>query len=332
MSENYYDILGVSRDANEDDIKRAYKKLALKTHPDKNGGDDSLFKKINLAYETLSDPDKRSNYDNPHSQMPHFDMFERMFRGMNVNLNMNMNMKMNNNIKRNNQVYRMNITLKDVHVGLVKTLKLKINKVCFECKKICNTCNGSGRMTKIQQAGPFIQQIHVLCNACGGKSDTNSKDINCKYCHGNGEIISEEMIKVEIPQGVNSGYGIIYNKLGEQAQNKNEEAGDFIVEVMVNDHPFFTRENDNLIYRTKLTLSELFLGKQLTIAHFDGDINVNTNMFGIIDPNKRYHLKGRGLGGKGDLIFVFEIIYPEKVLDSYERESLRNVFKNIGLI
>ena len=135
MSENYYDILNIEKDASNDDIKKAYRKLALKTHPDKNGGDDTMFKTINMAYETLSDPDKRHVYDNP-NQMPDFgggDIFEQLFRGMG-GMNVNMNMNMNNQTsrgptKRGNHLYKIQISLKDIHTGLVKTLKLKLNKI-----------------------------------------------------------------------------------------------------------------------------------------------------------------------------------------------------------
>jgi DnaJ family protein A protein 2 len=335
-SDNYYDILGVSKDASEDEIKRAYRKLALKTHPDKNGGDDTMFKKINLAYETLSDQNKRNDYDNP-NMMPNLggfpgDIFDHFYKNMGgFNINVNMNVNNNRHIKRQSHVHRLNIDLKDVHKGIVKTLKLKLNKVCFNCLDICNACNGCGNIVRIHQAGPFIQQIQTQCSSCNGVGQMTKKNMSCVNCEGKNVKFEEHTIKVDIPKNVNNGYNIIFKGLGEQAQKSTEEAGDLVVEVMINDDPYFGRENNNLIYKSKITLVESLIGKDIIVPHFDEHINMNINIFGIINPNKRYHIQGKGLGGVGDLIFIFEIVYPDRVLTYDERECLKNSFKSINL-
>lgn len=335
MSEDYYDILGVNKDASDDEIKRAYRKLALKTHPDKNNGDDTMFKKINLAYETLSDPDKRHEYDNP-NQMPNFnanfgeDIFEQIFRGMG-GINININGQRSGPIKRGNHFHRVNVSLRDVHTGIFKTLKLKITKICFDCKTTCKSCNGSGMTVNIQRMGPYIQHIQTGCNMCNGTGVVNNNNSGCKRCCGVGNIIDEEIIKIEIPKNTVSGYKVLFNGLGEQPQKTGEQAGDLIVEVIVNEDPYFIREGDNLIFKTKITLAETFIGKDIIVPHFDNNITVNTKMFGIINPKKGYHIKGKGLGGKGDLIFIFEIIYPDKVIDNNDSESLRAIFRKIGI-
>lgn len=333
MSDNYYDILGVNKDANEDEIKRAYKKLALKTHPDKNGGDDVMFKKINLAYETLSDPDKKRHYDNP-NQMPNFGAFheENIFEHLFKNMNMNMNVNANRQIKRENHIYKLNISLREVYKGISKTLKVTLNKICFDCQITCRYCNGSGMIFRLHQMGPLIQQMQSTCNICYGTgSIINNNNISCQLCKGNGNYITDETIKIEVPKCTHNGHRIVFSKLGEQAKTKDDEPGDFIVEITVDEDPYFIRENNNLIFKVKLTLVETFLGKDVIVPHFDEHFNVNTNVFGIINPNKRYHIKGKGLCSSGDLIFVFEVTYPEKVIDSYDRELLKNVFSNIGI-
>lgn len=339
-NDNYYDILGLSKDASEDEIKRAYRKLALKTHPDKNGGDDTMFKKINLAYETLSDPDKRNEYDNPH-QMPEFggggfpggDIFEQLFRGMGgMNINVNINGQRQGPVQRGNHLHRINISLRDIHVGITKTLKLKINKICFSCRKECGSCGGRGFTVQVHRNGPFVNQVQAQCHMCNGNGNINSQNVNCNKCSGNGSINEENVVKVEVPKGAPDGHQIRFTGLGEQKQKENEEAGDLIVQVNIEKDPYFEREGHNLIYKTQLTLVETFLGKDILVPHFDEHFVVNSNIFGIINPNKRYHLKGKGLGGLGDVIFIFEVIYPEKTLDSYDRESLKNVFKNLQLI
>lgn len=337
--EDYYEILGVSKEATEDEIKRAYRKLALKTHPDKNGGDDTMFKKINLAYETLSDPDKKREYDNP-NQMPEFggfpggDIFEHLFRGMGgMNINVNINGQRHNGPqRRGNHLHRINVSLRDIHTGLIKTLKLKLNKVCFDCRKKCGSCDGNGITVRVQQNGPFVQQIQSNCGMCQGSGLININNTSCNKCSGSGGIVEEETIRVEIPKCCISGHRIVYNGMGDQPQKIGEIPGDLIVEINIENDPYFTREDNNLIFKSKLTLAETFLGKEVIVPHFDEHLRINTNIFGIINPNKRYHIQNKGLGSNGDLIFMFEIVYPEKALDSYDRESLKNVFKNIGIL
>jgi DnaJ-class molecular chaperone len=184
---------------------------------------------------------------------------------------------------------------------------------------------------RLQQTGPFVQQIQSQCNICNGNGSINKNNMNCTRCSGTSTYIDEETIKVEIPKGSTSGYRIIFENMGEQEQKQGEQPGDLIIEVIVEEDPYFTRENNNLVFKSKLSLTETFIGKDVIIPHFDEHIRVNTNIFGIINPNKKYHIKGKGLCGEGDLVFVFEIIYPEKVLDSYDRDSLKNVFNNLGI-
>jgi DnaJ-class molecular chaperone len=339
MSDNYYDILGVNKDATEDEIKRAYRKLALKTHPDKNGGDDSMFKKINIAYETLSDTNKRHVYDNP-NQIPDFegfpngDIFEQFFRGMGgMNINVNINgQRQDGPVRRGNHLHRVSVSLRDIHTGLIKTLKLKLNKVCFDCKKKCNNCNGSGTIGRIQQTGPFVQQIYCQCGSCGGTGNININKMSCQVCKGSSNYIVDETIKVEIPKSTVSGYRIIFEKMGEQEQKQGEQPGDLVVEIIIEDDPYFIREGDNLVFKSKLTLAETFIGKDIIVPHFDEHIRVNINIFGVIDFNKRYHLKGRGLGGRGDLIFQFEYQYKDIQLTNNQRIILENCFKELNLI
>ena len=172
------------------------------------------------------------------------------------------------------------------------------------------------------------------CNHCNSTGTINKNNTACSVCHGTGNYIVDETIMVNIPKGVFDGYDIVFSKKGEQEQKPGEIPGDLVVKIVVDTDLFFTRNtrtDNNLIFKTKITLAETFIGKDILVPHFDGPVNINTNIFGIINPNKKYYIKGKGLCGTGDLIFVFEIIYPDKGVDPDSREILKDVFNKIGI-
>lgn len=345
---DYYSILGVSKDASESEIKKAFRKKALECHPDKTGGDktggdDTLFKEINLAYETLSDSDKRHAYDNPNPfgnlnmGGDHNDIFAQMFSGMggfgNMNININgQNVNVNRGPqKRASHNHNIKISLRDCHTGIKKNLKITVVKNCLSCTSNCSRCNGRGVIHQAIQTGPFIQQVQTNCNNCNGSGIMNNANSSCQNCHGKLTIEEEKLIMLDLPICVSNGHSIKFDGLGEQIKKNGEIPGDLIIQITVDQDPYFVRENDNLIYKCKLTLVESITGKVITVPHFDEPITINTHIFGTINPNKRYHLKNRGLGSKGDLIFQFEIEYPEKTFDNYAIQALNSVFKNVSL-
>ena len=337
--ENYYDILGVSKDASQDEIRHAYHKLALKHHPDKNGGDDTMFKKINTAHETLSDPDKRHEYDNP-SQIPSFmngfpntdSLFQHLFENMSGFGGIHFNSAVRKGpVHRNNFIHNILITLQDVHFGTSKTLKIKLKKKCFGCRQKCSACDGNGMAYKVIRNGPFVQQTGNPCKTCNASGQVSKNNMACSICKGANNYTIDDTIKVDIPKGVESGHTIVFKGKGEQEQSANDIPGDFIVKIVIEEHPIFIRENDHLIYKTKLSLAESFIGKDIIIPHFDESINLNSSIFGIVNPNKRYFVKGKGLCNRGNLILQFEIVYPEKILDAENRSVLMDVFKKIGI-
>jgi DnaJ-class molecular chaperone len=350
MSEkDYYKILEIERDATSDVIKKAYRALALKFHPDKNKDPsvETKFKEINLAYETLSDPQKKEQYDNPNpfnglnmgGGHGHNDIFSQMFSGMggfgNMNININgQNVNMNRGPqKRSSHNHNIKISLRDSHTGIKKNLKITIVKNCLSCTSNCSRCNGRGIIHQAIQTGPFIQQVQANCNICSGSGIMKNANSSCQNCNGKLTIDEEKLIILDLPVGVSNGHTIKFDGLGEQIKKNGEIPGDLIINIVLDDKdPYFTRENDNLIYKCKLTLLESYIGKILIVPHFDANIPINTNIFGTIDFNKRYHLKGKGLGGQGDLIFQFEYDYKDIQLTEDQRNKLENCFKELNLI
>lgn len=338
---DYYKILGISRDSSESEIKKAFRKKALECHPDKTGGDDSDFKLVNEAYDVLGS-DKRHAYDNPNpfdninlgQNGGNSDIFEQMMRNMGLNVNMNMNgHNVNRIVRRSDHQHNIKITLREAHTGLSKNLKITIVKNCMNCTGGCSTCNSSGFIIRRIVHGPMIQQIQQTCNICNGSGISKTPKSACSYCDGKSEVIEEKILTINVPICVNSGHQIKFEKLGEQPKKSGEISGDLIINIIVDDQdPYFKRENDNLIFKCKLNLLESYIGKIVIVPHFDESIMINTNIFGVINYEKRYHLKGKGIGNKGDLIFVFQYEYKDVQLTDNQRDKLQDCFKELNLM
>ena len=320
---DHYQTLGLNRDATQEDIKREYRKLVLVTHPDKNNGNDIEFKKIQLAYEVLSDVNKKREYDNPESQFAGIDIFEQMVRNMNMNMNMNMNSQRS---KMRDHYHKLYVTLKDIHTSEKKNLRVKIQKHCFDCKTLCKECGGNGMIIKVQHMGVFFQQIQVSCVQCNGSGIKITQNINCKQCFGVSSISEDKIVQVELYSKLECGHKFQFTGYGEQALKRYDIPGNLIVEMCIIDDKIFTRIGENIIYKTQITLKESIIGKNIIIPHFDKDIQLDTSTFGIIVPNKTYVIKDKGLGGTGDLCIVFDVLYPTKKLTNIEKDVFRVAF------
>lgn len=317
---DYYSILGISQNASEEEIKKAYRINALKHHPDK-GGDETKFKEITEAYEVITNKGQQSQQSqefNFHQQF-HNNIFEQFFHMNNGNNGNNGNG--NRQIKRNNYIHPINVSLKEIHSGLSKTLKIIIKKNCLKCKIKCGLCNGTGIMN-IRYGPVTMQQI---CNNCNNSGIINKIDKNCVYCLGTLEKSEEKICKIDIPKCAINGDIIVINELGEQIHKQGEIPGDLHFKINIQDDLNFQRQNNNLIYNVPITFKESVVGKNITIPYFDGNINMNTDGFGVINPNKTYSLKNKGLGSIGDLILNFIINYPNEL---YSKEIIHQ-FKNI---
>ena len=344
---SYYDILGVSKSANLDEMKKAYKKMCLKWHPDKNPDNieqaKNEFQKIQEAYEVLSDENKRNIYDKygkeglnqqPNDFPDANDIFARVFGG-NPFMSNFMNMGVNVNINEQkmqvspNKLFHLELSLEDIFNGSTKQLNIRRRIKCSTCfatgtksgkSPKCETCNGKGVRTMIRQIGPgMIQQSTTQCNICNGTGKVTKDSDKCETCNGGKYEFETKMIDIEIERGIKNGEHIRLRGLADEVDNA-AESGDIILEINEKKREDMYREGDNLIVKKSILLSEALCGLSLAFKHLNDEIIViETDK--IIKPNMRHTISGLGFYNKsnksnGDLIFEFYIVFPENIQEN----------------
>ncbi|XP_054306837.1 dnaJ homolog subfamily A member 4 isoform X4 [Pongo pygmaeus] len=351
----YYDILGVKPSASPEEIKKAYRKLALKYHPDKNPDegekghghlqpDISLysysgfsFKLISQAYEVLSDPKKRDIYDQGGEQAikeggsgsPSFsspmDIFDMFFGGGG---------RMARERRGKNVVHQLSVTLEDLYNGVTKKLALQKNVICEKCEGVggkkgsvekCPLCKGRGMQIHIQQIGPgMVQQIQTVCIECKGQGERINPKDRCESCSGAKVIREKKIIEVHVEKGMKDGQKILFH--GEGDQEPELEPGDVIIVLDQKDHSVFQRRGHDLIMKMKIQLSEALCGFKKTIKTLDNRILVITSKAGeVIKHGDLKCVCDEGMPiykaplEKGILIIQFLVIFPEKHWLSLEK-------------
>lgn len=292
---SHYETLGISKNSTQDEIKKAYRKLAMKEHPDK-GGDAEKFKKINEAYEVLSDEQKRSEYDNPVPQgMPFnpFDMFGNIFQ------------EQKRRLPDHKHIIKLN--LEDVYHGKIINLNIKLDILCEQCIQKCKPCRGTGHMNMGHPMMPGLA-MQIPCQHC---SSTGFHRSGCKNCN-NGFTISERRVSISIKQGMNNGHTEILEGFGEQKKKPDDIPGNLIIEFNIQEHPIYKRDGINIIVTRKITFMESIIGSTIKMNHFSGDFTLDTKPFTIIDPRKYYEIEGKGLTPNGKMKVMFDIDYSNE--------------------
>ncbi|RMF56544.1 MAG: molecular chaperone DnaJ [Calditrichaeota bacterium] len=291
---DYYEILNVSREASQEEIKSAYRKLAMKYHPDRNPGDpeaEEKFKEVAEAYEVLSDPDKRLRYDRYGHEgvkgggadfgFHHFDLSDalRMFMEEGFGFDLGDFFGTRGRTRRGRRQERgrdlqitLTLSLEEVVTGVQK--KIKINKLvlCDECNgsgqkagstpQTCPTCNGHGEVRQVTQS-ILGRMVNVsICPQCRGEGKIISNP--CKTCMGEGRVRGEETLKVDIPPGVDTGNYLTYQGKGDVGP-RGGPAGDLIIAIQVKDHPLFVRHGNDVVYDLYLSFPQLALGGDVEI-------------------------------------------------------------------
>ncbi len=343
MSEkrDYYEVLGISKNADEGEIKKAYRKLALKYHPDKNPGDaaaEEKFKEAAEAYEVLSNPEKKAQYDRfGHAGMGQggfgggmnmddiFSQFGDIFGGAFGGSFGGSRGGGNRVVRGTNLRVKMKLTLEEIAEGVKK--KIKVNKLVNAdgvTYKNCQTCNGTGRITRVAQTFLGAMQTQSTCHVCQGAGkmiDKKPSDADAQ-----GLKRQEEVIEIEIPAGVEEGMQLSVTGKGN-AGPFNGIPGDLIVVIEEAEHPELKREGENLHFDAHVSFIDAVLGESIEIPTIGGKAKIK------IDPGtqsgKVLRLKGKGLPilqgyGQGDLFVHINVWTPKKV-SKEEREMLEKL-------
>lgn len=324
---DYYDLLGVSPTASADELKKAYRKLALKYHPDKNPSEGERFKLISQAYEVLSDPQKRDLYDQGGEQAikeggmgggSPMDVFNMFFGGGG---------RMQRERRGKNVVHQLGVTLEEMYLGSTRKLGLQKNVICEKCEgyggkkgalEKCSNCKGKGVQIKVQQIGPgMIQQIQSMCSDCQGQGEKfNSKD-RCKNCHGHKVERKKKILEVHIDKGMKDGQKITFH--GEGDQEPGLEPGDVIIVLDQKEHPVFQRQEDDLVMKMKIKLAEALCGfKKIVLTLDNRPLIINSTPGQVIKHGDIKCVQNEGMPlyrdpyEKGQLIIHFEVEFPEK--------------------
>ena len=336
---DYYEVLGVSKDASEAEIKSAFRKLAKKYHPDVNKEPDAAekFKEAQEAYAVLSDEAKRRQYDQyghaafdnmnggagfDFSDFDFGDIFEGLFGSGFGNFGFGGSRRGSQNRARKgaDKLIRMNLSFDEAVFGTKKTIKIDINDNCDECngkggkgEKKCSTCHGTGSVTTEQRTilGAFMTKS--ACPNCGGKGYIYES--TCSKCRGKGNIKRNVEIDVKIPAGVDTGNQLRLAGKGDAGSNGGPN-GDLYIEFQVKNHPLFVRDDNDIYLELPITITDAVLGCKKDIPTLYG--NVKLVIPAGSQSGDKHRIKGKGVedihrGSKGNMYVVIKVVIPTKL-------------------
>ncbi|NLM72622.1 MAG: molecular chaperone DnaJ [Clostridiaceae bacterium] len=346
---DYYEVLGVSKSASNDEIKKAYRKLAKKYHPDVNPGDkdaEAKFKEINEAYSVLSDEEKRANYDRfGHAAFDGtgaggfsgfdgfgFGGFEDIFETFMGGSFGRSRQRRNGPVRGSDLRYDLEISFEEAAFGTEKEISISRLQSCTTCKgtgakpgtstETCRRCNGTGQI-RYSQSTLFGQFVNVkTCDVCGGEGKI-IKEL-CESCHGKGRVSKTSRISIKIPAGINENQTISLEGQGE-AGLRGGPSGDLYVTIHIKPHPVFKREGYDVVCDIPISFVQAALGAEIDIPTIEGIEKYNIpegTQTGTV-----FKLKGRGIkylrsNNRGDQYFRVNVVVPKK-LSQKQKEILR---------
>jgi molecular chaperone DnaJ len=355
---DYYEVLGIERNANKDDIKKAYRKLAMQYHPDRNPGDKSAedkFKEAAEAYEILSHDDKKNNYDrfghegvrgsgfgadgfsNVNDIFSHFSdifggssIFDEFFGGN----QRGRSRRRGAGVPGSDLRVSLKLTLEEIATGITKKIKIRKQVKCKDCNgtgaqagtslKTCPVCNGSGEVKTVSRS-VFGQFVNIqACNNCQGEGQV--VDSPCKTCSGDGRVDDESTLKIDVPAGVEEGHYMTMRGEGNSGK-RGGHPGDVIVVFQELRHEQFVRDKDDIIFNLFITFPQAALGTDIEVPTLTGKAMLKIDAG--TQPGKMLKMKGKGIrhlnySGSGDQIVKINVAIPQK-LNSKEKDLIKQL-------
>lgn len=364
---DYYEVLGLQKGASDQEIKKAFRKLAMKYHPDRNPGDkeaEEKFKEINEAYTVLSDPDKKRKYDqfgfagvDPNAGFGGagggsgfgtggfggfgFDDIFNMFTGGSSGFGGFGGTQQRANAPRKGRDLQARVSIKFEEAAFGVKKKIDLNKyvVCKTCggegtapgthKRTCSRCGGTGRISSVQNTAFGRFQTEHDCPDCGGTGKII--DTPCPDCKGKGKVRKRVKIEVNIPAGVNNEDVIPIRGQGEPGENGGP-TGDLYIVIRVEPDEVFTRDGDDLYLEIPITFDQAALGAKITVPTLDGKVSYEVPAG--TQPGTVFRLKGKGVksvrsGGTGDLYVTVNLEVPTK-LSGAQKEAIREMSEKLS--
>jgi len=328
-----YDLLGVTPTSTQAEIKKSYRKLALKYHPDKNPGSEEKFKELSYAFEVLSDEQKKRIYDQGgmealkegggggggHNPMDIFDMF---FGG-----GMRGHRGHEGPRRGRDMVHPLKVSLEELYNGATRQLALNKNVICSKCNgkggkdgavQTCNSCHGNGVKIIVRQLQPgMIQQMQTVCPDCHGKGEIIREKDRCRVCMGKKVVRERKILEVHITKGMKDGQKITFS--GEGDQDPEIEPGDIVIVLDEKEHPVYKRNGSDLAIEMNVKLVEALCGFEKLVTTLDNRTLIVQSFIGdIIKPRDVKCIMGEGMPllrdpySKGKLIVQFNVEFPEK--------------------
>lgn len=364
MKKDFYEVLGVDKNADENTIKKAYRKLAMQYHPDRNPGDkeaEEKFKEAAIAYEVLSDADKKARYDRyGHAGLENmgggggrgfsgegmtmediFEHFGHMFGDSGSPFDSffggGRSSSRSGGQKGTNLRIKVALTMEEIESGVRKKIKVKKQVSCKSCGgsgakdkgsvSTCGTCSGSGYVRQIKNTFLGQMQTTVVCPKCNGSGKNITA--HCTTCRGDGRVIEDDTIEIDIPAGVQEGIQLSVRGKGNAGQNGGP-AGDLLVNIEEKPHEHFTRDGSNVIYDLFINFADVALGTNVEVPTLTGQVKVKIPAG--TQSGKIFRLKGKGLPAlqsyeKGDQLIHVNVWTP-KTMNTEETalmEKLRSM-------
>ena len=354
---DYYEVLGIGKEASDDEIKKAYRTLAKKYHPDLNKAADAAekFKEVQEAYEVLSDPEKKNRYD----QYGFAGVDENYSNGFNFNgfssggfddlndifgsffgsgFRGSQSSRSSNGPRRGQDKYmEMSIDFMDAVRGLSKTITLEVEEQCSQCLgsgarskddiKVCPKCNGRGRILRQQQTMFGIMQSESICPDCNGTGKKIER--KCPNCHGQGYVKKKIEVEVNIPAGIQSGQQLRIAGKGDRGYNGGDN-GDLYIEINVIDSKQFERDGNDIYVSVSISAVDATIGCSIDVPTVYGDVELDIPAG--TQPNQKFRLKGKGMkdvrsNNYGDEYVIVNIKIPSSL--SRDEKDLYNQLKTI---